>query len=542
MLWQYWAEEWSLYELVSFNGDAKSIYVHAETTVLDIRVDVWSAYVRWRSRGNDVFPLAMRRTGFDLLPSGDRTGDSYFLINGWKLYINIETVKVNGVLFSDDFDTAYYSIRTTNPIYPVEVSSKVNTVVVENGIGTVEQVRDAVWGALNLAGYGVGTAGEKLDSVGASANPWLTDLSSYITPGTAGDIIRNAGIDIPIIKSQTDTLESSFITVIDKLENVAVGSSAINTAANNFIMTTGTVLSGTFNDTRNYNSTYHEFTCSGGIVDCYYEFNIGRNAIPSSFTARSDLDGGNDDMGIYAWDWLTNQWEKIGTIEGDTSTKITDYNFTLFHNHVGYGINTGKVRIRFFATTLTSCLMKNDLLFVSYAVVQRRVGFAGLVVSATSTTITLDETASSIDNYYEPSLVVVTSGTGMDQYARVIAYNGTTKTLTVASPMPTVLDSTSFIELQPWGCVKTGQITDAVADRIADQVRVELTPELTHILALENNPGMSPTQATMLLEMFNLMGLDPAKPLVVNNSTRSAGSGIVQQIQSNDTQTIITRV
>jgi hypothetical protein len=77
---------------------------------------------------------------------------------------------------------------------------------------------------------------------------------------------------------------------------------------------------------------------------------------------------------------------------------------------------------------------------------------------------------------------------------------------------------------------------------IAVAVRTELTPEMTHVMTLENNPGMTPTQATMLLEMFNLMGLDPAKPLVVNNSTRSAGVGIVQNIQSNDTQTIITRV
>lgn len=128
LLWQLWSDEWLLYEKVSFNGDEKSIYVHPDVVDFDIRVDLWSAWVRWRAAGNDVYELAMRRTGFDLLPGGDRTGDIYFLINGWKLYLELEQVKVTGVLFSDDFDTAYYDESTRNAVYPVKVSALVNTV------------------------------------------------------------------------------------------------------------------------------------------------------------------------------------------------------------------------------------------------------------------------------------------------------------------------------------------------------------------------------------------------------------------------------
>ena len=80
------------------------------------------------------------------------------------------------------------------------------------------------------------------------------------------------------------------------------------------------------------------------------------------------------------------------------------------------------------------------------------------------------------------------------------------------------------------------------ASVLAAAVRAELAPELTHILTLENNPGLTSTQATMLLEIYNLYGLDPTKPLVVTNTTRSSGDSITQTIQSNDSQTIITRV
>lgn len=76
---------------------------------------------------------------------------------------------------------------------------------------------------------------------------------------------------------------------------------------------------------------------------------------------------------------------------------------------------------------------------------------------------------------------------------------------------------------------------------IADAVRTELTPELDKIMMLESNPGLTPTQATMLLEMYELLGLDPTKPLVVTASTRSAGD-IAQIIQTDSNSTVVTRV
>lgn len=78
-------------------------------------------------------------------------------------------------------------------------------------------------------------------------------------------------------------------------------------------------------------------------------------------------------------------------------------------------------------------------------------------------------------------------------------------------------------------------------DAVADAVRVELTPELDHVLTLQNGQGLNSTQATMLLEIYRLYGLDPAKPLVVTQSNRSAGAEIMQSITGNESVTTITR-
>jgi hypothetical protein len=71
-------------------------------------------------------------------------------------------------------------------------------------------------------------------------------------------------------------------------------------------------------------------------------------------------------------------------------------------------------------------------------------------------------------------------------------------------------------------------------------IRSELTPELTKIMLLEN--GLTSTQATVLQEIYSLYGLDFTKPLIVTNTSRTAGLGIQQNIDTNSTRTIITRM
>lgn len=143
----FWSE-WELQEKVDFDGINKLIIVYPNVTTLSIREDVWSAWIRWDAilnRNYNRFKPAMERTGLDVTPIG-QLGNFVFLVNGWKLLIDLSKVKIDGVLFSRDFDTAYYTSDLV-PQYPAEVSTVVNeTTVTELVISaTKEAIAEEVW-------------------------------------------------------------------------------------------------------------------------------------------------------------------------------------------------------------------------------------------------------------------------------------------------------------------------------------------------------------------------------------------------------------
>jgi hypothetical protein len=92
----------------------------------------------------------MRFSGADPIPGGE-TGVTFFMINGWKLVYDPNTVAVSGVLYSEDFATAYWSF-SGDPIYPATVSALVNSAVSYQNVVTgtaltAEQTATAVWQA-----------------------------------------------------------------------------------------------------------------------------------------------------------------------------------------------------------------------------------------------------------------------------------------------------------------------------------------------------------------------------------------------------------
>lgn len=151
LIWGAWGEEWALNEKVSFNGVTKRITVNAGVTSLNIRSDVYSAWVRWLAReANSRFMPACRAVGADPIPGGE-TGVTVFLMNGWKLVYDPNEVAVDGVLYSEDFDTAFWS-ADGKPIYPAKVSALVNSSVSYQNVVTgtaltAEQTAAAVWQA-----------------------------------------------------------------------------------------------------------------------------------------------------------------------------------------------------------------------------------------------------------------------------------------------------------------------------------------------------------------------------------------------------------
>lgn len=129
LVWGAWGQQWASGAKVDFDGFNKHIIVHPEVTTLDIRTEVWKAWLDWHedSQDNQRWPFAMRYSGFDPIPGGE-SGGLFFLINGWKLIIDFNKVAVTGVLFSDNYSTAYWS-SSGLPLFPATVSSVVNSIV-----------------------------------------------------------------------------------------------------------------------------------------------------------------------------------------------------------------------------------------------------------------------------------------------------------------------------------------------------------------------------------------------------------------------------
>lgn len=186
MSWQYFTSEWELGDKVGFDGSNKLITVYPSATALDIRADVWSAWVRWFSvlgRNYDSYLPAMERTGLDAIPGG-QTGDTYFLVNGWRLIVDFSKVAVTGVLFSRDFNTAYYTGDLVSQ-FATQVSSIVNVSnttsnVVTGDLSTVSTQVTAVQTTVD-------TIDGKVDTI--PADVWEVSTASMTTTTSIGYLI-----------------------------------------------------------------------------------------------------------------------------------------------------------------------------------------------------------------------------------------------------------------------------------------------------------------------------------------------------------------
>lgn len=165
-LFNYDFTYWELRAKVTFDGINRLIIVNNEVASLDIRRDVYSEWVEWlQVDDNTKYLPAIRYSGLDPVPGGF-TGDVYFLINGWKLVVNLNTVRITGVLYSDNYDTAYYSTDgNLSPQYPAVVSQLVSSVAVPTNTGISEDdllnIATKVWG-LTKADMPVNGIGEWL--------------------------------------------------------------------------------------------------------------------------------------------------------------------------------------------------------------------------------------------------------------------------------------------------------------------------------------------------------------------------------------------
>jgi hypothetical protein len=184
----YW-DLWTLYHKVTFDGENRIIRVNEGVTEINIKTDIYSDWKEWvKSMPDNAGWLpAIRTIGGDNTVAGQRAGDIYFLINNWKLYIDLTKVKVTGVLFSDNFDSAYFDNNGTIQ-FPAQVASLVTTAETTSGSsgGSGGATAADVWQypTRTLTSAAGPTASEIADAV------WNELAADHNTDGTFGHILN----------------------------------------------------------------------------------------------------------------------------------------------------------------------------------------------------------------------------------------------------------------------------------------------------------------------------------------------------------------
>jgi len=161
-----------------------------------------------------------------------------------------------------------------------------------------------------------------------------------------------------------------------QLNNISTGSAAINTTANaNTTVTTGTQTL-TYTATHELDLTYHEIA-PNPTIEMYYEFDIGANSAPVSALWQGYVTTINDNVEVYAYNWVGTAWEQVGAIIGTISTARRDQIFNFTAAHVGTGTDSGKVRLQFTSDGAdVATNLATDQILCSYTNVNQSVGYA----------------------------------------------------------------------------------------------------------------------------------------------------------------------
>jgi hypothetical protein len=117
--------------------------------------------------------------------------------------------------------------------------------------------------------------------------------------------------------------------------------------ANEATITQGTVRAGTYQSTFNLNSVYHQIGETAGGIDLYYDFNVatGGNAEKVKFHGR--YQGGQSHwIDTYAYNWTTEEWDKLNTQEQRINQQNSDYDreYVLTEQHTDQSTKTTRIR------------------------------------------------------------------------------------------------------------------------------------------------------------------------------------------------------
>jgi len=290
-------------------------------------------------------------------PGGDDFEPAAPFAAGDVVIMKDEGAEVNTTNLPTDEGTGYSIVLTATEMQAARVK-----------LYLVDQTGPKAWIDLSVAIETYGNASAQhafdLDSAVASA-----DVVSISGDTTAAD-------NLELQYDTTGITGDTFPSTQAQVGGISVGSSSISIQAESYVLTTGVQSSGTFADTATVDDVHHEHTDTAGVIDLYYQFDVTGNGTASSAQIDLRINGANDSITVYAFDWDGATWDQIDFLAGTNGSIDSVLSPDLLIRHTGTGANLGKVRIRFEETGLTTATLLIDRIITSYAVVSQSVGYA----------------------------------------------------------------------------------------------------------------------------------------------------------------------
>ena len=549
-------ELWELNQKVSFDPLQRLIVVNDGVTDIDIKIDIYSNWKEWiqLSDYTGQAPPAIRPIGGDPTGPGQRAGEIYFLINDWKLVIDFNQTRVNGVLLSDDFDTAYWfdpvGILERDdllPFYPATVSNLVTTIEVtaelqksldysgaiivdttlefsgsvfpfgtrakpvnnindaiilaeEYNISDIRLIRGDLTIDADVSYYQI-TADSSEQKVTLLANSTLTD-ATFINMSLEGEV-NGYNIHADQVKLIDVSNIAGDVRFTGYAGNILLAPNASFVSTNSYSLKSGNetpfiVFNGD-NDVsiRSYSGGLRVQNLTGNS-SATFEFIAGK-----IFLDNTDVGGTASVRGTVL---LTDS--SAGTVV-DTTATVTDLTIQDLSN-----VDLSNANIIVNAPTAVEIRQEIDQNSTQLANISTTTVDTNIIVQGIdSNLIIVDNTVDNINN------TVSTIDTNVNDIETTV--NSISSELSLVAGDVTNIDSNITV---------LSQEIDSINSNIIN---------IENIIS-SSGGGLTPTQATMLLEMYELLGLDPTKPLVVTETARDAGN-ISQTIDTNNTRTIVTR-
>ncbi len=283
-------------------------------------------------------------------------------------YLQVDALQIAGTT-QDATDLADFAAAGYDP-----VTNKVQGVVLTDTLttytGNTLQTGD------NYARLGA-PAGASVSADVAAVQTDTDDIQTRLPAALVGGLMSSDVTAISTDTTAANNLElqydttgltgDTFPSTQSQLSGITNVGSAVHKPAASYTLTTGTQSANLFSDTQALNGTRHTHTDTAGAIEFYYEFTIG-SGIPSSVQVTGYVNGGNDDIGVYGYDWVTTAWVQIGTFFGKNNQNNEVNSYDLFVDMVGSAGNEGVVRVRFYNVSgLTSATIAIDQVFVAFS-------------------------------------------------------------------------------------------------------------------------------------------------------------------------------